>query len=572
MSVKNNCVELVFPKLGHFWLDAGLVGLLKSLDELKEIPISYKIIENNLVLKGTPEEVEKALEAAYVSMVDSYYNVSTQKQKAETASYNFYYDSKEDQFVSFPKRKAVGIADLIYNKAARPTGSSIKWVSEMQKDITFNGKVTKRNRGVLPKEYAHLQEKMELFLDEQGINVTTAGLLVDGPNAVMPKVKIKVEQKRTKGHCYLCGEEAEVLEDANQTVFPLLTGGSGVLSFNSEAGNPGKVCWKCALLGKFVPVTAFYSMQGEHLYGFLPYSISLTKMAEVYDLLQDAKFLDPNLYSNFKHSLGGYFYHPFEMTFAFLFAQYSRMLKQKLIDETEEGVFELDFENLYKLTLEKAPLELYVVHSKSEGSTNATKMMWPFKETVYFFRMMETLEHGTGTPMKQIMSLLLDYSETKNEAKSLLRNRVCEQILKKQSILPLIEQHVFHTELQYFKPLLDLVLLYEWVIKGEDAMFKEEQDAAVNLGRRIGMAVGENTTGKKGDLFALRKSRRKVDFLEQLNRLQFKLGNDFVVPADVYEGKLTDENYQEFKQFCMVAALNSYNYAKNNKNHGKREA
>jgi len=92
-------------------------------------------------------------------------------------------------------------------------------------------------------------------------------------------------------------------------------------------------------------------------------------------------------------------------------------------------------------------------------------------------------------------------------------------------------------------------------------MTREEQDAAVVLGRRIGMAVAKSENGKKGDLFALRKARKKVDFLEQINRLQFKLGNELIVPADVYEGKLNDNNFQEFKQFCMIAALNSFNAA-----------
>lgn len=85
----------------------------------------------------------------------------------------------------------------------------------------------------------------------------------------------------------------------------------------------------------------------------------------------------------------------------------------------------------------------------------------------------------------------------------------------------------------------------------------DAQEAAVTLGKRIGMTVAEN--GKKGDLFALRKARRKTDFLNELNRLQFKCG--LVVPPDIYEGKLTDSNFIEFKQFCMIVALNSF-YAK----------
>ena len=94
-------------------------------------------------------------------------------------------------------------------------------------------------------------------------------------------------------------------------------------------------------------------------------------------------------------------------------------------------------------------------------------------------------------------------------------------------------------------------------------MTMDAQEAAVVLGKRIGMTVGEN--GKKGDLFALRKARRKTDFLNEVNRLQFKCR--LIVPPDLYEGKLTDINFVEFKQFCMITALNSF-YAAIQSNRG----
>ncbi|GAB4273520.1 hypothetical protein [Thermincola ferriacetica] len=319
-------------------------------------------------------------------------------------------------------------------------------------------------------------------------------------------------------------------------------------------------------MGKFVPVTGFYMYQGENIYAFLPYSSSLEKMKDTFELLQDAKTEDPSLMRNFEHPLGGYFQHPFEVTFAFLYTLYEKVLCFKPGSQIEkndnEYIPELDFMKYYNLVYNKAPVEFIVIHSKSEGNTFNCKMMWSFKESVYFFKLLNELETRTKAKLKTPLSMLVDYSQKQNENKTLVRNKVLERVLKKQTILDLVEKHVFHCEINYFKPLLDMLLIYEYLIKGEDDMFKEEQDAAVTLGRRIGQAVGKSENGKKGDLFALRKTRRMVDFLEQLNRLQFKLGNDFIVPADVYEGKLTENNFTEFKQFCMVAALNSYNAAK----------
>ena len=186
------------------------------------------------------------------------------------------------------------------------------------------------------------------------------------------------------------------------------------------------------------------------------------------------------------------------------------------------------------------------------------KMAWPYRDSVYFFRLMEEIEER-GVNVRDIMHLLVDFTQQKNENKTLIRNRICERILKKLTILDLSEAHVFQAQLNYFKPLLDFLIIFESIVRKEGAMTEEEQETAVTLGKRVGMAVGKD--GKKGDLFALRKARTKTDFLEQLNRLQFKLGSSFTVPPPVYQGRLTDDNFMEFKQFCMIAALNSFNAA-----------
>lgn len=566
MTQTSDFIEVVFPKLSHFWLDSGLVGLTQLLKEVNNNGVIISITEEGLKLKGSEEAIQSALESAYDLLVEHYYNLSTKKQRDNTSEYNFYYDSQDDKFVAFPKRKSVGIAELIFNKAPRPTSSSVKWEKKEKREIELSGKKIKKNRGILPSSYAYLQERLDSFLDQNGLEVTTAGLLLNGPNAVKPKIKIQVKSGKSKGTCYLCGKESPTLEDAGQTIFPLITGTSGVLSFNPRGGSPEKVCWKCSLLGKFVPVNGFYLRQGGHLFAFFPYSVSLEKMLDVFAPLHEAEQLDPNLFRNFEHPLGGYFQRPFEVTFAFLFTLYRKVILQQK-EEKEDTNTALDWERMCNLTLEKAPLEFIIMHAESKGQTSMVKMIWPFRDTVYFFRLMNKLERAKIN-IREVMRLLIDFTQKKNENKTLLRNRknktllrnrICERLLKKQTILDLVELHIFRADLTWFMPLVDFLVLYEPIVRKGGAMTKEEQDVAVALGRRVGMAVGKD--GKKEDLFALRKARKKTDFLEQLNRLQFKLGGDFTVPAGIYEGALTDTNFVEFKQFCMIAALNSFNAA-----------
>jgi len=560
-------IEIVFPKLNHFWLDSGLLGLTVMLNEVNS-SIEKTINDMGLILKGTEEEIQKALTKAYDLLIERYYNLSTKKQIDTTTAYNFYYDSKKNEFVAFPKKKSVGIAELIYNKAPRPKGGSIKWEKEESREVLINGKSIKRNRGILPPPYTHLQEKLDEFLDYYGLDVTTSGLLIDGPNMVQPNVTIpKKFSATTKGQCYLCGEDSSTLEDAGQTIFPFITGLSGLLNFNTLCSKPEKVCWKCAFIGKFVPVNGFYLSQGDNLFAFFPYSVSFEKMLDVYKPLQDAKYEDPNLFKNFNHPLGfekyedGYFQKPFEVAFAFLYTLYRKVLLHQKADE--EGSV-LNWEEMCNLTISRAPLEFVVLHAESKGQTSMGKMVWQFRDSVYFFRLIENIEKSEIN-IKEVMRLLIDFSQ-KNDNRTIIRNKVCERILKKQSILDLIEFHVFNADMTYIKSLVEFVIKYEPIIRKEgDDMTIDAQEAAVTLGKRIGMTVAEN--GKKGDLFALRKARRKTDFLNELNRLQFKCR--LVVPPDIYEGKLTDSNFIEFKQFCMIAALNSFYAATQSKKGGE---
>lgn len=558
-------MEITFPKLNHFWLDSGLLGLAAMLEEV-DSNIEITVNDMGLTLKGTESDITNALKKAYDLLVKRYYDLSTKKQRDGITSYNFYYDSKEDKFVAFPKKKSVGIAELIYNKAPRPVCNLSKWEKEEKKEVRINGKIVKRNRGILPSSHAYLQERLDEFLNSHGLDVTTSGLLIDGPNMVQPNVTIpKNFYVATKGQCYLCGEDSSLLEDAGQTIFPFITGSSGLLNFNTLCSKPEKVCWKCAFIGKFVPVNGFYLSQGDNLFAFFPYSVSFEKMLDVYKPLKDAKYEDPNLFKNFKHPLGfekyedGYFHKPFEVTFAFLYTLYRKILLHQKKDEAE-GI--LNWEEMCNFTISRAPLEFVVLHVESKGQTFMGKTVWHFRDSVYFFRLIEHIEKSEIN-IKEVMRLLIDFSQ-KNAARTLIRNKVCERILKKKSILDLIESHVFNTDMNYIKSLVEFVIKYEPIIRKEgNAMTIDAQEASVTLGKRIGMTVAKE--GKKGDLFALRKARRKTDFLNELNRLQFKC--NLVVPPEIYEGKLTDLNFIEFKQFCMIAALNSF-YASTQSNKG----
>jgi hypothetical protein len=194
------------------------------------------------------------------------------------------------------------------------------------------------------------------------------------------------------------------------------------------------------------------------------------------------------------------------------------------------------------------------------------KMIWAFLDSIYIFRLFESLEK-CRININVVMFLLLD-PEQKNENQTIMRNRICEKILKKQSVIALVEQHAFRinkTERKNVRSLFDFVMEYEKNIRvGGNGMDQETIDIAVSVGKTVGLSLvayekEKSRKGKgKGDLFLLRKTRKPEDFLNEINRIQMRYGA--LINSDLYnKGQNMQEKFPEFKQFCMIAALNAYN-------------
>lgn len=569
--MKNNdqeIMELRFPKLNHFWFDSGILGLYRTATNIvnsENAGVKISIASNGIIFEGAMSSIHKLLEEAYWSLLYKHYNRSNTNQIQRNEG--FYFDSGANSFCRFPKVESTPIAKLLRPKYAQPLDdlSSVKYEDA--------------KKYKLPEGHESLQKELDAFLDEiekrEGKKLPPTGskLLVNGKNAYQPKVEIQslFKAAKTKGkNCFICGDDKIKLVNSSG-LFPFLSGPDGSLSFNTLGSSPQDVCCKCAFVGKFVPVNGFYWCNTKprneiDMRLFFPYSSDLTKMNSVYGAFHAAEFDDPNLFRNFEHELGGYFQRPYELTFAFLHTIYVKTLKDKKTDsetEDENATVEFDYTKLYDLTLSTASLEFMVIATESLGDTQMGKMIWPFQDSVYFFRLMNSMENS-GIRLKDVMRKFVDVEQSKNENKTLVRNRVCERILKKQSILDLVEQHVFHmckSKNENISQINEFLLHYEAILKeGGKGMDQTGVDAAVKLGKRIGNIIAKAENGKKGDLFALRKTRKIEDFLNEVNRVQFKY--NISVPTEIYDGYLNRETFGEFKQFCMIAALNAFNGTK----------
>jgi len=553
IKLSESVITTKFPKLNHFWMDSGLLGLyrISVIEQYKESGVEIKLNESGISFIGSEKEVQSFLEKVYSKLLKQYYNTSSQSQKDKNEG--FYYDTKKDQFIRFPKVKPIGIAGLV-----KISGQSYK--NKGKATFEKRKESAKQPFPILEEKYSYLQERFEEFLAETKLKPGSS-LLIDGKNIISPTIHLEKLSGKSKGYCFICGQNSHSLSEIGGTVFPMITGSSGVLSFNSSGSSPEKVCWKCDFIGKFVPVSGFYAINNDTYHIYFPYSSSMEKMDDVFRSLEIGKIEDPNFYRNFENKLGGYFQKPFEQFFSFLYSLYRVAMTKRVLSSSDDEEYELDYEKLYDINLNKSPLDFFVIHTESLGDTQMGKMIWSFQESVYFFRLIDYLERSKVDLTKVIM-LLVDFEQPKNESKTILRNRVCENILKKQCIVALVEQHVFRinkSKVQNIKPLFDFVILYEKVIReGSDIMDQETIDIAVSVGKTIGMSIAPSGKKGKGDLFRLRKARKPEDFLNEINRIQMKYGTR--VNAELYnKGQIMEENFTEFKQFCMIAALNTFN-------------
>ena len=574
-------ITVTFPRLNQFWNDSGVLGLYRciigcihqkpqrgvdypSTNLDTEFQTSTKLEADQLVISGEVDAVQGLLETAYNDrLIKHYYDLSSQKQREEVTSHNFFYNS-DGRFERFPKRQPRGIAAFIFDHAARPAGGQVKWAD--------------KTPGKLPDDYAYLQDRLDQFLEHQKLKPgPKAGMLVDEPNRVCPKVIIHVQESNLKSTrktnpCFLCGCLSSKMDSMKQTIFPFMTGTTGMGSFYSmtatkESELP-KVCWRCSFIGKFVPVNGFYIQSGEkgrYLHMFFPFASNLSKMNDVYNRLIEITEWEPNFYRNIDQRLGGYFTHPSEMAFAFLHRVYEELKSTNELNEPDPFGNEEEFrENIGDFIFQNAPLSFFILSSTKKGDTQMPTQVKIYDDLAYLFRLFRHLERN-GMKWKSIARNMLDFTSDKDDNKSLKRNRMLDAVLIKQSILKQAETFAFHvnrSEKRYIAPLVEFTTQYETLLKGENKMEKEALEAAVSLGRRIGAAVANDSSktsesSKKGSLFSLRRCRKLSDFLNELNRLQFRL--KVVIPPAIYEGHLTNANFEEFKGFCLIAALNAFN-------------
>jgi len=550
-------------KRNHWWIDSGIAGIYYIINEYKDMLVNHHIKmssdekRDTLVFEYSDKECLRAffLEC-YNKLAEKYWNVSTSKQR-ETKELVIY-DKESGQLNLAAKRTPTPVASLFVG-ARSWRGDGIPY-NDMDEELRL---------------------KVDSFLKENNRSLWgSKKILLFQPPVCHQQINILPIQKTKKNleTCCICGIQTPDYSEVGLPSYLLFASNSAAKSFNSQAQSPAKICWECDFLAKFALEAVNYKKTKTDLYIIQAYSPNLERLVNIQKTMGAGSFMrkidDSFFWSNIKsdkNSLVSKSDRPYELLWAFFYDIFDILNNESTKEESNsEGGLFLDFIS----EIHSFPLQVYLMHTSESGDTFITRELIIYQDTGYAFRLLDHLKDH-GIDIKLFFNCLWDSDRDKDQ--NLVREKVLRNVLKKRSVLDILEEYCFKkiiNQAGFFNiaVMLEFVRNYEPKVR-EDCMDKTQIETAVNLGKQIVISATESVQEEiqadkskkenllkklRGDLFTLRKTRTKTDFLTQLNNLQFRYG--IAVSNEILSGILEQVDYEEFKAYCIMGALNSYSF------------
>lgn len=534
----------------HWWFDAGIVGLYFISDRIKQnkdhadIEISFNT--NSLIIKGEDKDgIRTFLEDCYSELASIYWNVSTksQKEKKELVMY----DKEKDEFYLAPKRQATPVVN-----------NFIKGTSWKADDIEYD------------KMDDRLRVRTDDYLKKTGKSLwgNKKKLLFSLPEC-QPKIKIlPKENTKRQSICSICGKSTSNLVPISQPSFLLFASKSAAQSFHSQGKRPARICWECELLSKFTMETINYKKDGKSLSILLLNSPNLQHNINNQKKIGSSSVLrgidEDYFYKNIGFDPDGLISKskmPYELLWSYFIDTFS-ILKSNAteVEYNSEDIFSELLGDVIS-----APLEIVIIILDEKGQTFITKELIFYNDISYAYRLIASL-YDKEIDIRKIFNSLYETDSKGNLTPS--RNNILKKVLNKHcivnEIVSLSQKKVYENKYIDVSNVINFLIEYYLIIKG-DIMNREQIQVAVNLGKQIVyqpfVASGKDKEVLKkikGDLFALRKTRTPTDFITQLNTLQFRYG--ISVSKSILDGILNEVPFEDFKGYCIMGALNNYNY------------
>lgn len=552
ISLQKEKETIEFVKTSDPFISAGISGLIKYCEKRinDKDDIHYEIDGNTLTIEA--ENLNKVLKEMYLEMGNNFYDTSGQKQLKMNDA--FYYDEDKDKLCRFSKVKPRGLALLIHS--GQPTAKGKK---SKKKDVKQNTPL--------------LFERIKKFCDKNKISFKddNKGVIwINDRNTNIPIID-DVQISNGERPCSICGEKVRKTYDSI-SYSPFIGGTSAGNNYVSFLKGAEKICWKCIYLQRFSPVGSFYQYSGDwnvfifnsdnidglHLINSnLLKDIFLTKDSLIHnDYLKNFSF-----YKFGQDEDKDYFNYPSEQLLMLLYTVYQRMefANPKIVEKNEWIQFE---ETLQYKT------EVFYLKAKSFGSTLRPVTAETFTDFYYLFSVFKTIEKENINLQHLLWSLKL----REGDNRTVLRNKWADQFLHRIPAIKTCEEIVWKNFMSKkynkdFNQILKWLKTYESIINygGNSQMNDDTRNLAIKLGSQIGYAAKNDSNPKagKGKLIMMRKARKISQFLDQIISFQVRYG--ISINKEIL-AKIDEGNFDYFRQFTIISALNTFNFKKQENN------
>lgn len=607
---------LKFPQTHNPWVDAGLIGFARFVELHTPPEVEVRVLPDRLELEGEEEALQSFLETQFQRLVDEWYNASSAKQREELAGY--FFDPERKAIQRFGKSLPKGLAALVFDAAARQYEGPA-WDSEKDRSGK-TGQDVSRLDSTEALEWAtkagfteNLQDLLDSALIEAGLwqkdkprpKSSTKILLWGRKNLRVPEVALWANDEKVRGICGFSGEATGKVADVDGKSFPFAVGSNGHVNFTPDWQGNEKIGWKTEYMSLFAPVLGFW--QGghgdPHLIGALPVASDLTNLQRNVRYLQTMLHEDPNLQSNFEIKLKALRFskkpEPEERFVAF-FERLFHLTLQARNDEPLENFSEYEFFTLPEEINNGAPTAFLLIEAQKPKQKWEIKHAEVYQDPIYLLRLFSRMyvrdpnakEITTNEDKEEMddrhwQQVQLNFSRflqqlwdpTRHNKRGgqdgtppalLTRRLVLRHLLGKKRVLPILVSHAFSINRDSGKSasiseLLKFAEIYEPLFWSQEMIENRDQflQAAKDLGRHIAIVVHEHDNGRKNRLYKLRRALTLPDFLREINTLQERFS--LTVPEALSEGLVEPKNFQEFRGFCLLSALNQFNkmsYAK----------
>jgi hypothetical protein len=564
--------RLEIPYFHNVMLDNGTVALhrylVRNRNELKmqDYECSF-VADNQLVIQS--DKLFELLEEVYYLMGREIYDTYTNKQRDEAGNLYFVQNKETLTYQAFPfaKMNTYGLTELLTNNAQGTTvlESNTRKIANIEKDDPV------------------LANQIKAAFEKKGIKLLSKVYFEE------PYTKITRLEKPELAHfiegkyqCTFTGLSRKKVVDAQNTSAFL----SGISSFNSFLSNSDKkVSWLAMYLSRFAAANCLYVYeipQRERIMAYLFHANNLQNLSSLWWSNRVGTLdIDTLRISGFMRN--------FEVQPAFS----SKSFDLQLTNDNLLGIlYTLQRRALTEpVSFANDPLDDDVSTAKNYSlmsfradafaSTKRPNRTEYIDDLTPLLRFINFIEEQ-GLVWKDILDSLkiikpsLESNKKSNRLEREFREMLLGKIFKIQPIhgdmadffvdcfaYKLDGQNTYRS----YNDLLKFTTYYENKRTMDNQELKQRRDAAIALGKSIGIAIinwskndgqapDQKANAKQGRKFVivLRKARTFDKFMEAITRLQSRF--QFGISIDEKLDLLTDENFKEYRDFAIIQATN----------------